>query len=115
MVTVGLGDLIIFGLMGAVLFLLIGWLIGTGEGFKMARQDIRRLQRQLNGHKYQVGDIVMVDPEPDIEEASPFCATISRVYHLLDGDHDYELLLPGGKHLDVDEEDILRRVSKGVA
>lgn len=108
--TIGIGDLVIYLCLVALCGLMFGFILGMGEGYKQSKQDIRRMKRQMDGHRYQAGDIVEVQV-PTEEEGTTVYATVSRVYHPLDGDHDYELLLPGGLHQDIDEEDIIGRVS----
>lgn len=114
--TIEIGLFVSFLALALFAGLMTGFVYGLGEGHKMGQQDIRRLKRQMDGHKYQVGDIVevWVDSRDTLNGTSSVYATVSRVYHLLD-DHDYRLLLPGGLHSDIGEEDIKRRVSKGAA
>lgn len=107
---VGIGDFVIYLCVAVLGGLMFGFIFGMGEGYKQSKQDIRRLKRQMDGHKYSAGDIVEVQV-PTEKEGTTVYATISRVYHILDGDHDYQLLLPGGLHQDIDEEDIIGRVS----
>lgn len=108
---IGIGDFVVYLVLSAIMGLLFGFIGGMGEGYKQSKQDVRRLKRQMDGHKYSAGDIVEVWV-PN-EDGATVLATISRVYHLLDGNHDYQLLLPGDMHQDVDEEDIKRRVTAG--
>lgn len=110
--TIGIGDFVIYLILVACTGFLFGWILGMGDGYKQSRQDIRRLKRQMDGHKYEVGDIVQV--AGDVLSGWDRIGTVCRVYHLLDGDHDYQILFPGEKRVDVDEEDIARRISKGV-